>query len=201
MTNRNTTFLGSICLFILSFCMPAQASLEAARSAYMQGNYSLAHDEWQRQASMGNAEAQFNLGYLFENGQGMPRDLFAAAKWYELAARQNYPTAAGMLNAVRKKIRKENEKNLLQWLPKAEAGESASQLAVAKLLAGGKKTVHDEVEAMKWLLLALEDAENGTTHKRMLRFKEQLETRLNEEQRQDATNRVIAWKDLRKPIN
>ncbi len=201
MTNLITSSISTICLFMLAFCMPAQASLESARAAYLKGNYLLAHDEWLRQATLGNAEAQFNLGFLFENGQGITRDLFAAERWYELAARQNYPTASDMLVALHRKIRKENKEKLFYWLPKAESGDSVGQLAVSKILAAGKDTLKDDVEAMKWLLLALEDTKNGTTYKRMLRFKEQLQARLSGLQMQDASNRVTAWKDLRKPID
>jgi TPR repeat protein len=39
-------------------------------------------------AEQGNARAQNNLGYMYENGQGVPTDYAAAALWYGKAAAQ-----------------------------------------------------------------------------------------------------------------
>ena len=43
-----------------------------------------------QQASQGNADAQFNLGVMYDIGQGVPQDDAEAAKWYRLAADQEY---------------------------------------------------------------------------------------------------------------
>ena len=39
-----------------------------------------------RQAEQGDASAQYNLGAMYENGEGVPRDYVQAHKWYNLAA-------------------------------------------------------------------------------------------------------------------
>ena len=39
-------------------------------------------------AQKGDAKAQFNLGYIYDIGQGVPRDYAEAVKWYRLAADQ-----------------------------------------------------------------------------------------------------------------
>ena len=41
-----------------------------------------------QQASQGNADAQFNLGVMYDFGQGVPQDYAQAVKWYRLAADQ-----------------------------------------------------------------------------------------------------------------
>jgi hypothetical protein len=42
---------------------------------------------WYRKAAeQGNADAQFNLGYLYDKGQGVPQDYAQAAAWYRKAA-------------------------------------------------------------------------------------------------------------------
>ncbi len=41
---------------------------------------------WQKVAEEGGAEAQFNLGLLYANGQGVPQDFVLAHKWLNLAA-------------------------------------------------------------------------------------------------------------------
>ncbi len=55
---------------------------------YKQGNYQLAINSWLLEARGGNADAQHNMGVLFERGQGVPQSLDEAANWYVLAARQ-----------------------------------------------------------------------------------------------------------------
>ena len=39
-------------------------------------------------AAQGRAEAQFNLGLMFSNGQGVAQDYVEAVRWYKLAAAQ-----------------------------------------------------------------------------------------------------------------
>jgi WD40 repeat protein len=44
---------------------------------------------WYRKAAeQGNADAQYSLGFMYENGRGVPRDDTAAASWYQKAAEQ-----------------------------------------------------------------------------------------------------------------
>jgi TPR repeat protein len=44
-------------------------------------------------ASTGEAEAQYQLGQLFEEGQGVEQDLPNAIRWYREASQQKYPGA------------------------------------------------------------------------------------------------------------
>ena len=44
--------------------------------------------EWCRDAAQGQVYAQFNLGVVFAQGQGVPQDYTEAIKWYLLAAQQ-----------------------------------------------------------------------------------------------------------------
>ena len=44
-------------------------------------------------ANAGDAESQFQLGILFENGEAVEQDLPSAIRWYQAAAQQKYPDA------------------------------------------------------------------------------------------------------------
>ena len=46
-----------------------------------------------RAAEAGDAKAQFALGQLLEGGDGLPKDIVAAAHWFEQSARQGYAYA------------------------------------------------------------------------------------------------------------
>ncbi len=39
-------------------------------------------------AEQGNANAQYNLGVMYQQGWGVPRDYKKAVKWFRLAAEQ-----------------------------------------------------------------------------------------------------------------
>ena len=53
---------------------------------------------WFRLAAVqGHADAQFNLGHMFENGQGVTQDRAEAARWYRMAAAQGHAVAAEAL--------------------------------------------------------------------------------------------------------
>ena len=56
--------------------------------AYEKGDYSSALREWKPLAEQGNASAQYNLGLMYDKGQGVPQDDKTAVKWYRLAAKQ-----------------------------------------------------------------------------------------------------------------
>ena len=43
---------------------------------------------WRPLADQGYASAQFNLGTMYTNGRGVPKDDVQAVKWYRLAADQ-----------------------------------------------------------------------------------------------------------------
>ena len=53
--------------------------------------------KWYRlSAEQGYAEAQFNLGFMYDNGEGVPQDYKEAVKWYRLSAEQG--NALGQYN-------------------------------------------------------------------------------------------------------
>ena len=49
--------------------------------------------EYKAKAEQGDAEAQFNLGFCYEDGRGVEKDYSHAVKWYRKAAEQNYAPA------------------------------------------------------------------------------------------------------------
>jgi TPR repeat protein len=51
-------------------------------------------------AEKGNAEAQFELGRIYGNGDGVPQDYQAAINWLEEAARQNHAKAQESLGSI-----------------------------------------------------------------------------------------------------
>jgi len=54
---------------------------------------------WQKEASAGDADAQYNLAYIYENGLGVPKDEAKALELYQQAANQGHSPAQNNVNA------------------------------------------------------------------------------------------------------
>src|SRR5262245_38658192 len=76
-------------LLILSLAAQVAADpLEDAIVAYNRGDYATALGLFQQLADKGSAVAQFNIGTMYANGQGVQQNYTEAVKWYGLAANQ-----------------------------------------------------------------------------------------------------------------
>ena len=62
--------------------------IEDATKAYWRGDYKTAYQLIKPQAEKGDAVAQFILGFMYDEGKGVPQDYAEAAKWYRKAAKQ-----------------------------------------------------------------------------------------------------------------
>jgi len=73
----------------MAFCFAAFADnrLTMAMTAYEQGNYQQAYEQFSQLAQQDNAEAQYNLAFMYFGGDGIPQDDVKAAFWFEKAAK------------------------------------------------------------------------------------------------------------------
>ncbi len=79
---------------------PAGAAMDCTRRKGALGRCLIAGEvaRWFRLAAVqGHADAQFNLGHMFENGQGVTQDRAEAARWYRMAAAQGHALAVEAL--------------------------------------------------------------------------------------------------------
>jgi len=61
--------------------------------AYEKGDFTTALKFWQPLAEQGDTDAQYNLGQMYRQGQGVQQDNKTAVKWYTLAAEQGIANA------------------------------------------------------------------------------------------------------------
>ena len=73
---------------------------EDANAAYQKQDYATALRLLRQLADQGDAWAQFNLGVMYVNGRGVPKDAVQAVKWYRLAADQGDATAQSNLGVM-----------------------------------------------------------------------------------------------------
>ena len=55
-------------------------------------------DQTLEKAKRGDADDQFQLGWMYSKGQGVPKDNTEAVKWYRLAAEQGYASEESELS-------------------------------------------------------------------------------------------------------
>lgn len=74
-------------LALVMLCMPpARADFETGIYAYGMGNYEDAAREFSVLAHRGDTHAEYYLGLLYEEGQGLEQDFQLARQWYLKAA-------------------------------------------------------------------------------------------------------------------
>lgn len=76
------------------------AQFQAGLTAYRERDYASALKDWRPLAEQGDAGAQYNLGMMYDLGQGVPRNYVEAVKWWRLAAAQGDGLAQNNLGAL-----------------------------------------------------------------------------------------------------
>lgn len=71
----------------------AATALQEGMDAYSKGNYAVALEKFQPLAKDGNVQAQFNLGVMYRQGQGVAQDDEKAVEWWIKAAEQGHSEA------------------------------------------------------------------------------------------------------------
>ena len=146
--DRPIPFRFAIPLGLLSVCliMPAWADFETGMDAYNRQVYATALREWQPLAEQGQAEAQSNLGALYDEGLGVPQDYVKARQWYERAATQGYAPAQynlGQLYANGQGV-PQDYVQARQWYEKAAVqGLAEAQYNLGELYANGQGVPQD----------------------------------------------------------
>ena len=72
----------------LAFTQVTAQDFNKGLEAYKADDFATALKEFKPLAEQGNAEAQNNLGYMYEYGKGVLKDVTEAAKWNRLSAEQ-----------------------------------------------------------------------------------------------------------------
>jgi TPR repeat protein len=119
-------------------------------------------------ASMGDANAQFELGVMFQYGRGVPENDAEAVRWYRLAADQGDARAQNYLGRMYDNGEgiAENDIEALKWYRLSAAqGYPSAQLNLGLMYNLGQGVPKDDVQAYAWWNLAA--AQGNENAKRM----------------------------------
>ena len=90
--------IGLVLALVLAIPAAAQDFYKGMFAA-RHGKYAAALKEWQPLAAKGHARAQYNIGFMYEEGRGVALDLIEAAKWFRKAAEQGHSKAQRTLGS------------------------------------------------------------------------------------------------------
>ena len=146
---------------LLALCGSPQAfsaDLLKGHKAWQKGEFSAALQEFKPLAEQGDAYAQYNLGFMYSNGQGVPQNHTEAVKWYRQAAEQGYVGAQVNLGVMYKDNGygvPQNQTEAAKWYRlAAEQGDVDAQANLGLMYYHGKGVVQSYVDAHMWLNLA-----------------------------------------------
>jgi TPR repeat protein len=133
------------------------ATIESAQASFAAGDFESAVAQFRTLAEAGNPVAQYNLGVLYENGQGVPKDYARAVEWYRKGAEQGYSEAQNNLaNMYAFGLGvPQDAAEAVVWLRRAaQQGQSGAQYNLGIMYTLGQGVPKDYEQAEAWLRLA-----------------------------------------------
>jgi TPR repeat protein len=115
--------------------------------------------EYKASAEQGDAEAQFNLGFCYDDERGVAKDYVEAVKWYRKAAEQNFAPAQfnlGYCYANGQGVVKDKGEAVKWYRKAAEQNYTPAQSNLGWCYDNGQGVAKDYVEAVKWYRKAAE---------------------------------------------
>jgi uncharacterized protein len=131
---------------------------DVALAAAEQGNYVTALRLWRSLADRGDADAQYNLGVMYNNGDGVPRDYAEAMKWHRKAADQGNGNAQFHLGFMYDHGRgmPQSSAEAAKWYRlAANQGIAIAQFKLGIMYHDGQGLPRDYVQAHMWFNLAV----------------------------------------------
>ena len=133
--------LATVALPVLAAAPSAESAADSpgvAIKAVRRGDFAEAYWLWRTLAERGDAEAQFQLGWLYANGQGLRQNPMAAADWWERAAHAGHPDAdLAIAQAYQKgRGRKKDPEEAVYWMLVASRNGNDDAQAIVRAMAG-----------------------------------------------------------------
>jgi len=155
--NYQASFFVIFWFFLLFLPFPALADLDSALTALDKKDYFSAYQELKQLAAKGDEKAQYHLGLLYKDGQGVMQDKKSAAQWFRKAADQGLAEAQFQLAEAYDKgegVSQSDEFAALWYRKSAERGNPWAQANLGVMYAQGQGVKQDLVMAYVWFNLS-----------------------------------------------
>lgn len=156
MSKRTIRLVAAAVLSILMALAAPPATAQTfkdAMAAYERGDYAAAFAGFWILAHQDDASAQFNLGVMYGEGKGVPRDGSEAVKWYRRAADQGNASAQnnlGLMYANGRGVPQDDAEAVKWYRRAAQQGDANAQFNFGLMYANGRGVPQDDTEAVKW---------------------------------------------------
>jgi hypothetical protein len=145
MTRRSATFFAAAVL-VVSLAVEGTAHQEPI-------------DKIHAKAEQGDAEAQYNLGRIYANGEGVPPNAVEAVRWFRLGAAQGHADAQnglGVMYASGRGVPQDDAEAVRWYRLAADQADGNAQFRLGGMYKDGKGVKQNYVEAARWYRLAAE---------------------------------------------
>lgn len=132
-----TSTLNAIVLLILFPVQAWAADFEKGLEHMEDGDYAMAFCLWDPLARLGHPDAQYHLGWLYANGNGLNVDVSKAVYWRQQAANNNYldaQFAIGLAYTTGEGIKADRDEAFRWFLKAAIAGHVDAKEIVTRLI-------------------------------------------------------------------
>jgi len=126
-------------------------------------------EETKRLAEQGNASAQYNLGLMYRNGEGVPENDVEAVRWWLLAAEQGDVSAQhnlGLMYRNGEGVPENDAEAARWWLLAVKQGHANGQYNLGVMYFDGEGVPQNNVRAyMWWSVAAAQGNESARTNR------------------------------------
>lgn len=199
---RSLARIAAVALFlpISVGAFPTEAQTwDEAVDAYERGDYATAWRGFLIAAEQGDASAQFNLGLMYDYGQGVPRDYAEAVKWYRRAADQGNARAQYNLGTMYDNgqgVPQDYVEAVKWYRSAAEQGDVLAQNNMGSMYEYGHGIPQGYVRAYMWFNLAVSRSPAAELDRREIaeRNRDRVAARLSPEALARAQRMAREWR-------
>jgi TPR repeat protein len=156
------------------------------KTQYSLGNYKEAYKLCSLSAEQGHTGARYNLGNMYDFGDGVTQDYKQAVKWYKLAAEQGDADAQFNLGVMydNGKGVTQDYKQAVKWYKlAAEQGDADAQFNLGLMYYRGDGVTQDNVYAHMWFNIAGSNGNSLATKSRDIVAKDMTKEQIAEAQK------------------
>ena len=172
---KQNIFIILILMFFSYSSIGLSADFQKGLAAFQKGDFATALIEWKTLAEQGHAKAQYNLGVMYDYGEGVVQDYKTAAKWYTLAAEQSHASAQHNLGVMYDNGEGvvQNYKTAVKWYTlAAEQGNASAQYSLGVMYGNGDGVIQDNIYAHMWWNISASNGDKSASKYREIIAKE-----------------------------
>jgi TPR repeat protein len=162
------TLASAIISAIAGTSTASSGALEDATVAYDRGDYATAMKGFREAAERGDAIAEYQLGLMYRDGHGAPRNGIEAVKWLRKAADSGSIAAITNLGRIYELGQgvPQNYAEAVKWFRKAAERKSDwAMMTLGRMYESGRGVPQNFPEAIRWFRTAADQGNAGAQNK------------------------------------